>query len=268
MFRKVLEHAQLKIRPEGTGSVEGYASTWQNWDRVQERPVKGAFADALPLFLKDGFIAYSHQWGLLPVATPKEAYEDQHGLYFVADFHSTAFAQDVRTTVTERLERGKSVMTSIGYEPPETERVDAPELPGGYGTLLKRIPLLEISIVPVPANPAALVGEAKAADSLLAGLTLADSSDLALAAVRTYAKRMERLAGLRAKEGRVLSAANRARMQRLRDSMAEMMDLLDAMMQMSEPAPKGAPDPADLAILLREFYARQPRLAALARSLS
>lgn len=239
MLRKVLEQAQLKISQDGTGSVEGYASTFQNWDRVGERPVKGAFLASLPGFLKDGFIAYSHQWGMLPVATVKDAYEDHHGLWFAADFHSTQFAQDVRTTVMERIERGKSVMTSIGYEPPEVEAVDAPELPGGRGLLLKTIPLLEISIVPVPANPAALVGDAKDATSLLAGLTLADSSDLALAAVRTYTTRVGELRDLRAKEGRVLSSANRGKLETLHGSLADVLKLIETLL--ADSAPKSAP---------------------------
>jgi HK97 family phage prohead protease len=246
MLRKVLADARLKIRSEGTGGLEGYASTFQNWDRVGERPVKGAFAASLPAFLKDGFIAYSHQWGAPMVATITEAFEDNHGLWFSADFHSTQFAQDVRTTVTERLERGKSVMTSIGYEPPETELVDAPELPGGKGLLLTRVPLLEISVVPVPANPAALVGDAKDATSLLAGLTLGDSHDLALAAVRGYAERMDDLRLLRAKEGRVLSGANREKLSTLRGSLADVLAIIEQLLSESTPAPKGAPTTDDL----------------------
>jgi HK97 family phage prohead protease len=259
MLRKVLEHAQLKVSAEGTGQLRGYASTFANWDRVNERPVKGAFTASLPTFLKDGFIAYSHQWGSPPVATVNEAYEDEHGLFFSADFHSTSFAQDVRTTVTERIERGKSVMTSIGYEPPDTEQVDAPELPGGYGLLLKRIPLLEISVVPVPANPAALVTEAKDATSLLAGLTLGDSHDLALAAVRGYAERMDDLRTLRAKEGRVLSGANREKLSTLRGSLADVLSIIEQLLTESTPAPKGAAPNPYLDELLR-FAVQEARL--------
>lgn len=268
MLRKVLETADLKVVSDGTGSISGYASTWEPFDRVGEKPVKGAFLASLPRFLKDGFIAYGHQWGLLPIATPTEAYEDEHGLFFSADFHSTTFAQDARITITERRERGKSVLTSIGYEPPVTESVEAPEVPGGVGLLLKEIPLLEISVVPVPANPAALLTGAKDATSLLAGLTLGDSHDLALAAVRGYAERMGDLAGLRAKEGRVLSGANREKLATLRGSLADVLAIIEQLLTESAPkdTEKAAADAADLAILLREFYARQPRLAALARS--
>jgi len=199
MLRKVLEHAQLKVsEAEGTGQLAGYASTWANWDRVQERPVRGAFAASLPTFLKDGFIAYSHDWGTPPIATVTEAYEDEHGLFFRAEFHSTAFAQDVRTVVRERIDRGKSVLTSIGYGAPVTEQVEAPELPGGYGTLLKEIPLLEISVVPVPANPAALLTAAKDAGPLT-GLTFDDHSDWALTTLQSYMQRAQAIHAMRAK---------------------------------------------------------------------
>jgi HK97 family phage prohead protease len=240
MEYKVFEQADLKVLSDGTGSLSGYASTWEPWDRVGEKPVRGAFAAALPGFLKDGFIAYGHQWGQLPIATPTEAYEDEHGLFFRADFHSTQFAQEARITVTERIERGKSVLTSIGYAPPEIEAVDAPDLPGGRGTLLKVIPLLEISVVPVPANPAALLTGAKAAH-LLTGWTLAETSDLALTAVGEFTTRCQEIAALRAKEGRVLSTANREKLAGLRGSLADVLTLIEQLL--TETAPKSAPDP-------------------------
>lgn len=145
--------------------------------------------------------------------------------------------------IQERLSRGKTVSTSIGYEPPTMERVEAPELASGYGTLLKLVPVLEISVVPVPANPAALVTGAKDATSLLAGLTLGDSHDLALAAVRGYAERMDDLRTLRAKEGRVLSGANREKLSTLRGSLADVLAIIEQLLTESTPVPKGTPTP-------------------------
>src|SRR5690349_18102520 len=101
MYHKELPAAQLKIHAGGMGTLEGYASTWEPFDRVGEKPVRGAFAASLPAFVQEGFLAYGHDWKALPVATVKEAYEDHHGLYFVADFHSIPFAQDVRKTIQE-----------------------------------------------------------------------------------------------------------------------------------------------------------------------
>lgn len=186
--------AQITIAPEGHGSLTGYASTFGNWDSVRERPVKGAFAPHLAAFLKDGFIAVGHDWAALPVATPTEATEDDHGLLLKADFHSTQDAQAARTVTNERLARGKSVKLSIGYEVLQDEYVDE-------GRLLKEIKLYEVSLVTVPANPMAGVTASK-------GLTLEDNFDAVLAANSELARRLKALASLRAKESRVLSGAN------------------------------------------------------------
>lgn len=257
LHRKVMDTADLKVLADGAGQISGYASTWEPWDRVGEKPVKGAFLASLPRFLKDGFIAFGHDWGLLPIATPTEAYEDEHGLFFSADFHSTTFAQEARVTVTERIARGKSVLTSIGYEQPLAEPVDAPDLPGGRGLLLKQIPLLEISVVPVPANPAALLTGAKDA-SLLTGLRLDDSQEVALIAIRDVLTRVGVLHDLRAKEGRVLSSANREKLGALRGNLADVLRIIEQLLQDSDPAPKGATPSPTLDEYLR-FLATQAR---------
>lgn len=109
----------------------------------------------------------------------------------------------------------------------------------------------------MPANPAALLTDAKDAASLLAGLTAADSHTLALAAVRGYVTRMGDLAALRAKEGRVLSGANREKLGALRGSLADVLAIIEQLLADSEPAPKGA-TPLPLDEYLR-FLATQAR---------
>ncbi len=96
MDYKTFDAHDIKISTEGSGELAGYASTFSNFDSVRERVVKGAFAATLPQFLKDGFIAVGHSWDSLPIATPLEAYEDDHGLFVRAEFHSTTAAQDAR----------------------------------------------------------------------------------------------------------------------------------------------------------------------------
>lgn len=64
-----------------------------------------------------------------------------------------------------------------------------------------------------------------------AGLTFADHSESVLAAVGEYTTRVTSLIDLRTKEGRVISSANRNRIQELRDA-------LDSLLAASEPKPK------------------------------
>jgi len=213
--------ADVKIADDGAGSLTGYASTFSNWDSVGERPVKGAFAPHLADFLKDGFIAIGHDWTALPVATPTEAREDDHGLLLKADFHSTPAAQAARTVTNERLARGKSVKLSIGYEVLQDEYVDE-------GRLLKEIKLYEVSLVTVPANPLASVTASKR-------LPLADQSDAVLAAVKDYTDRLITLRDLRAKEGRVLSGDNRKRIETAIDALDGAVVALRDLLAASEP---------------------------------
>jgi hypothetical protein len=116
------------------------------------------------------------------------------------------------------------------------------ELDDGTYDLLK-VDLKEISVVPCPANALATITSAKSGSR--AGLPFADHSDAVRVAVEEFVVRARAIAGLRAKEGRVLSAMTRARIAECRDAIeeatsslldvdADLADLLAA----TEPAPK------------------------------
>jgi HK97 family phage prohead protease len=205
------------------GEFSTYASTFANWDMVGERPVKGAFTPHLADFLKDGFIALGHSWDNLPIAYPLEAYEDEHGLYLRAAFHSTPEAQKARTVLMERLAQGKSAKTSIGYSVIKDEQTDE-------GRLLKEIKLMEVSIVNVPANPLANILASKAAVS---ALPLELHSETVVSAVEELKGRFVANHAARLKEGRVLSDKNRKRIMALIEELQALM---------SESEPKGDPE--------------------------
>jgi HK97 family phage prohead protease len=216
--RKVCGDPRIEVKgtKDEAGLITGYASTFGNFDRVGERPVKGAFAMDLHDFMTDGFIAVGHDHNGLPVATVKEAREDDHGLYIVAEFHSTPEAQSARKIAQERIERGKSVGLSIGYQTLEDEFTEE-------GRLLKRVKLFEVSLVNIPANPMATVTGIKGGS--LAGLTFEEHGETALAAVKSYVDRAGEVHALRTKEGRVLSAASRQRIK----TVLEGLDMVDAL---------------------------------------
>lgn len=161
MLKKTCDIADLKLYEEedGSGYFTGYGSTFGNFDRVKEAVVKGAFKNTLDSFKQDGFIAVGHDWGALPVATVGEAYEDDKGLFIKGEFHSTPEAQAARAVVKERLERGKSVGLSIGYDVKDQEHTR-------NGTLLKELELFEVSIVTVPCNALANATGVKALQAL------------------------------------------------------------------------------------------------------
>jgi HK97 family phage prohead protease len=195
------------------GSFTAYASTWNNWDEVGERPVKGAFEPHLQNFRENGFIALGHDWNALPIATPTEVYEDEYGLFIRADFHSTQAAQDARTVLMERAARGLKSSTSIGYNVIKDEATEG-------GRLLKEIKLREVSIVSVPANPLANILASKAAVS---ALPLELHSETVVSAVEELKGRFVANHAARLKEGRVLSDKNRKRIMALIEELQSLM---------------------------------------------
>jgi HK97 family phage prohead protease len=202
MEHKMQALAELKFVESAespNGEFSAYASTWSNWDMVGERPVKGAFAPHLEAFKTDGFIALGHSWDNLPIAYPLEAYEDEHGLYLRAAFHSTPEAQKARTVLQERLAQGKSAKTSIGYSVLKDEQTDE-------GRLLKEIKLHEVSIVNVPANPLANILASKS--GAVSTLGFHEHAELLVSIGTAFAERAESRLEFRTKDGRVLSTAN------------------------------------------------------------
>lgn len=213
--RKVCEQSELKILADdtGPGRLSGYASTFHNWDRTKEKPVRGAFQKSLDEFMRDGFIALDHDW-TRRIATIEDAHEDEKGLWVEAQFHSTPDAQQERVKTMERLNRGKSVSLSIGYDLKKYEDVTD-------GRLLKDISLYEVSLVSVPANPLALVTGAKG--GLVDGpLSFAEYEAAVVDAVKTYVQRAEARHEMREKAGRVFSAANLATLDELIQTLTEL----------------------------------------------
>lgn len=206
----MIEHKSFDVEWKGladeSGSVELYAAAFGNVDRANERIEPGAFKN-LDEFVGSGWLAVNHDWNRLPIATVDHATQDGKGLKITAHFHSTPDAQAVRTTIKERLDRGKSVKASIGYKVLDDEDIT---LDGKSVRSLKAIDLYEASIVNVPCNPAAGVIGAKSM------MTLDEFHGL----VAEY------------KAGRVLSAANRATLARLHSqhaaALADLQSLLDA----------------------------------------
>lgn len=155
---KHCDAAEFKMKDDGFGGFTGYASTFGNVDRGGDVVMKGAFEDSLEAFKRDGFIAIGHNWATSGIATIKEAYEDERGLYVDADFHSTPDAQAERTKIKERLDRGKSVGLSIGFKieakgQRRNDKIKAREL--------TKIALFEVSVVTVPMNAEAQAATAK-----------------------------------------------------------------------------------------------------------
>jgi uncharacterized protein len=139
------------------GGFSAYFAAFGNVDRQGDVIESGAFTN-LDEFLKDGWIALSHDARALAIAYPVKAVQDDTGLLVDGVFHSTPEAQACRTVVKERLQAGKSVMGSIGY------KIDDSTLETQDGKTVQRITQLQVfecSFVNLPANPLAETQEVK-----------------------------------------------------------------------------------------------------------
>jgi HK97 family phage prohead protease len=149
-----LEDLVLDEGTGGAGKLAGYASVFNRIDLVGDTVLPGAYTETLPKFVRDGFIAWGHDWDD-PVATVDLAREDDRGLWIEASFHSHPEAQRARQIAAERLERGKTMGLSIGYAAKDWKlRSD------GVRELIA-VDLMETSLVTVPAEPNAQVQSVK-----------------------------------------------------------------------------------------------------------
>ena len=119
---------EMKAVAEDASTFEGYASTFGNVDRGGDIILPGAFKDTLPDFLKDGIIAWQHDWAT-PIGRPLDAYEDAKGLFIKGSLVDTAAGRDARTLMREGIVK----KMSIGYSIVDAEWL-TPENIGQYCT--------------------------------------------------------------------------------------------------------------------------------------
>lgn len=249
---KTFPLAELKIEANGTdaGSFEGRASTFGSVDSYGDVVVPGAYRDTIPDFLTRGFIGWGHDWKE-PVGIVTAAEERTDGLYVSGQFHSTQLAQQARTIARERVDAGKFMGLSIGYEAEawEMRQVETP-VRNMWGEFtdkvraLTRIKLFETSLVLIPAEPNAGVTTIKGY-----GLSEEDHSDRVRVAVQEYVQRLASGSELRRKEGRAISSARRARMEAVMASLLSGADEIKALLDETAPPEKAA----DVWALFAEF---------------
>lgn len=203
------------------GEFKGHAAAFNNFDRANEAIQPTAFDKYLGSFLEDGFIAYGHDDKGLPLATVRECYPDEYGLFVHGEFHSTNYAKDAKMVIYERLTRGKSVKMSIGYRVLDSEM-------SSKGRLLKELYLYECSIVNIPCNPMAMVSSVKSLldtmdeesqelfEGQLAGLKMVDEFNALTDSIQKHLLRRGEINELRLKEGRRLSVQSNRKLLDLR----------------------------------------------------
>lgn len=150
----------VQYKDEGSGSVEGYASTWiRKRDSYGDVVAEGAFTKTLKERWNGGKgipFLWAHQMdNLKSIIGTAEADEDEKGLHFVAKFDNTDEAQKVRSLYKD----GRLKKFSFAYDVRKAAEVMLDGNVPAYE--LQELDLFEISAVMVPANDDAGVVDVK-----------------------------------------------------------------------------------------------------------
>lgn len=156
----MFKDCEVQYKDAGTGSIEGYASTWiRQPDSYGDVVAKGAFTKTLADRWNGGKgipFLWAHQMdNLKSFIGTAEADEDDHGLHFVATFDDTEEAQKVRQLYKD----GRLRKFSFAYDVKEAGTVTLED--GTKANELRELDLFEISAVTVPANDDAGVVDVK-----------------------------------------------------------------------------------------------------------
>lgn len=150
------------------GYFEGFANVFHNIDSYGTIFVPGAFTDAIPDFLSEGFISgVNHDWDN-PIGKPVKADEQDKGLFVAGEISDTTTGKDVKILLMDKVIK----KLSIGFQVAGSEYLETAEDVAKYweshnytpsaediaraqygARLLTKIkPLYEVSPVTVPGN--------------------------------------------------------------------------------------------------------------------
>ena len=178
----LIKSVDVQYKDEGTGTIEGYASTWvRKPDSYGDVVRKGAFTDTLADDWNGGKgipFLWSHKLDdLKAFIGTASADEDDTGLHFIATFDDTDEAQKVRQLYKD----GRLKKFSFAFDVLENGMTTLED--GTKANELRKLKLYEISAVTVPANDTAEVVDVKAgrrnskkdADTIRQAITLLES---------------------------------------------------------------------------------------------
>ncbi len=218
------------------GQYEGYFSVIGNVDDGGDVIEPGAFAKTLQENAQRVKVFYQHDWSKLIGPAPAVLKEDEHGLFAAGRLTLDSFWG---REVWALMKDGALTEGSIGYQAIKFDS-DAAGV-----RHLREIRLHEISPVPLGMNALTTVRAVKAA---LSGAIAAEEP------LETYMATLGLIAG-ELKAGRVLSAANKDKVEAALSAMKGAMEALEALLAAAEPQKQHS------ALLLRRMRAAELALA-------
>jgi HK97 family phage prohead protease len=135
---------EVKALEDGTLVISGYASTFGNIDRHGDIIDPSAFDETMERYMESSILLAFHNQKM-PIGMVSEAHIDEKGLYVVGQIPESPDPQI--QGVRKMIEKGILRSFSIGgYFHREK---------GTHGNVIRKVDLVEISVVSVPANPLA-----------------------------------------------------------------------------------------------------------------
>ena len=147
-----LETCELKFSDDGSGEFSGYGSVFGSLDTKLDTILEGAYAEAIAAGMPKMFVNHAHL--MIPPGDWVEAKEDSIGLLLrgVIDLK-----HHLGPSLHSAMKRGAMDGLSIGFNVPKggSKKVDG-------ARVIKKIDLVEVSVVTFPADSAARITSVKA----------------------------------------------------------------------------------------------------------
>lgn len=223
------------------GALEAVFSTFDVVDRDGDIVERGAIPDGQPVPM-----VWSHNWDRM-IGKGVTSVTDSQAVFKGQLFLDTDAGMDAYKTIKSM---GDLMQYSWGFRVLDADFAERDDRPV---RVIKRIELFEVSPVLVGA------GMGTQTLSIKHGKPFSDHADMVQAAISDFVARSRSLADLRLKEGRVLSTANRERLQSIADALAGASGDLKTILKDTEPAKE-----IDTDTLFVEFMATAAKLNGVA----
>ncbi len=212
----------LELKADDEGSFRAVFSSFDVIDKDGDVTRKGAFTSGQAVRIAQ----WGHNWGALPVGRGALASDDSKAWVDGKFFLDVTAGADTYRTVKNL---GELQEWSYGFNVKKWSRG---EFDGQEVRFLEEVEVFEVSPVMIGAGVGTHTEFVKGHQSL------EEEDAAALAAVAGFHDRVKALAAVRAKEGRTLSGANRDRLKRHLDLLAEIRADIETLLTDTAPDPK------------------------------
>ena len=221
---------ELKDDPETPGLVVATFAAFDEVDRDRESTRKGAFGKQAVLLGAYGHTSFGRFGPPVPPIGRGDIREEKGRAIFEGQFNLDMLSG--RETYESVKMAGDLQEWSYGFK---VEKESSTIVEGIALRVIEKVKVREVSPVIIGAGNSTATVALKSGD-----LTLEEHTDEALAAWSDYYERLQSLADLRAKDGRVLSSANRSRLAKLSESLREIDDAIAKLLEDTDAPDKSA----------------------------